>query len=107
MKVLFRFNCRDAVWWWLHCIKEYVEEVPNGLEILSDKVSRIFPKDDSPNQPPGTVDQPLYDVMQEALDVHFQGLVFRERNAGRQIDEHMTDQGFNNQIGIHPETGKV
>jgi len=43
--------------------------------------------------------------MQEALRVHFQGLVYRERNAGKRIDEHMTDHGFNNQIGIHPETG--
>nr|XP_023029124.1 glycogen debranching enzyme [Leptinotarsa decemlineata] len=102
-----RFNCRDAVWWWLHCIKEYVTEAPDGISILSDKVSRIFPKDDSAAQPPGAVDQPLHDVMQEALNVHFQGLAFRERNAGKQIDEHMTDQGFNNQIGVHPETGFI
>lgn len=103
--MIFRYNCRDAVWWWLYSIKEYVEEAPNGTSILSDKVSRLYPEDDSPAQEPGAVDQPLYDVMQEALRVHFQGLVFRERNAGRQIDEQMTDQGFNNQIGIHPETG--
>ncbi|XP_057653349.1 glycogen debranching enzyme isoform X2 [Diorhabda carinulata] len=102
-----RFNCRDAIWWWLYCIKEYVNEAPNGIEILSDKVSRIFPTDEAQNQPPGAVDQLLYDVMQESLKVHFQGLAFRERNAGRQIDEHMTDQGFNNQIGVHPETGFV
>ncbi|CAG9819095.1 unnamed protein product [Phaedon cochleariae] len=102
-----RFNCRDAVWWWLYCVKEYVGEAPNGIAILSDKVSRIFPDDDSSAQDPGVVDQPLCDVIQEALRVHFQGLIFRERNAGRQIDEHMTDQGFNNQIGIHPETGFV
>lgn len=50
-------------------------------------------------------DQPLYDVIQEALTVHFQGLSFRERNAGQKIDAHMTDKGFNNQIGVHPETG--
>jgi hypothetical protein len=43
--------------------------------------------------------------MQEALSVHFQGLVFRERNAGKRIDEHMKDYGFNNQIGINPDTG--
>jgi glycogen debranching enzyme len=47
----------------------------------------------------------LYDVIQEALLVHFQGLSFRERNAGQNIDAHMTDEGFNNQIGVHPETG--
>ncbi|XP_025834354.1 glycogen debranching enzyme [Agrilus planipennis] len=102
-----RYNCRDAVWWWLHCIKSYVEEVSNGVEILSDTVSRLFPTDSSARQEPGVADQPLHVVMQEALKVHFQGLVFRERNAGRQIDAHMSDRGFNNQIGVHPETGFV
>lgn len=52
-------------------------------------------------------DQPLHQVIQEALNVHFQGLVFRERNAGHEIDEHMRDQGFNNQIGTNPNTGFV
>ncbi|KDR16306.1 Glycogen debranching enzyme, partial [Zootermopsis nevadensis] len=102
-----RFNCRDAIWWWLYCIQSYVQEVPNGESILSDKVSRIFPADDSAPLPPGEVDQPLYDVIQEALSVHFQGLSFRERNAGRNIDAHMTDKGFDNQIGVNPETGFV
>lgn len=83
-----------------------MEEAPNGVLILQDLVSRIYPTDESENQPPGASEQPLYDVMQEGLNVHFQGLAFRERNAGRQIDEHMTDRGFNNQIGVHPETGK-
>ncbi|XP_070513892.1 glycogen debranching enzyme isoform X3 [Cardiocondyla obscurior] len=102
-----RYNCRDAIWWWLYTIKCYIEEVPNGLTILSDKVSRLFPTDDSPALPAGQHDQPLHEVIQEALTVHFQGLCFRERNAGRKIDEHMTDRGFNNQIGVHPETGFV
>ncbi|XP_063230044.1 glycogen debranching enzyme [Bacillus rossius redtenbacheri] len=102
-----RYNCRDAVWWWLHCVQSYVEEAPNGLAILQDKVSRLFPQDDSPRLPPGAADQLLQDIIQEALSVHFQGLFFRERNAGREIDAHMTDKGFNNQIGVHPETGFV
>lgn len=45
--------------------------------------------------------------MQEALNIHFQGLIFREKNAGKTIDEHMTDRGFDNQIGVHPATGKL
>lgn len=102
-----RYNCRDAIWWWLYTIKCYSEEVPDGSNILSDKVSRLFPTDDSPALPAGQHDQPLYEVIQEALTVHFQGLCFQERNAGKQIDEHMTDRGFNNQIGVHPDTGFV
>lgn len=102
-----RFNCRDAVWWWLYCIQQYVNDAPNGSALLNEKVSRLFPNDDSEPQSPGAYDQYLHEVMQEALRVHFQGLVYRERNAGKRIDEHMTDNGFNNQIGVHPETGFV
>lgn len=102
-----RFNCRDAVWWWLYCVKEYVTEVPNGTSLLTEKVSRLFPTDESPKTPANKCDQLLHEVVQEALSVHFQGLIYRERNAGRQIDEHMTEKGFNNQIGINPETGFV
>ncbi|XP_043283434.1 glycogen debranching enzyme [Venturia canescens] len=102
-----RFNCRDAIWWWLYTIQCYTQHVPNGLKIFSDKVSRLFPTDDSPPLPAGQADQALYDVVQEALTIHFQGLCFRERNAGQKIDEHMTDRGFNNQIGVHPDTGFV
>ncbi|XP_063361631.1 glycogen debranching enzyme [Cydia amplana] len=100
-----RFNCRDAVWWWLHAIKQYVRSAPQGAALLAEPVARLFPRDDSAPAPPGAADQPLADVVQEALTVHFQGLVFRERNAGRQIDAHMTDAGFNVQIGIQPDTG--
>lgn len=102
-----RFNCRDAVWWWLYSIQQYVTDVPNGKSILTEKVSRIYPKDDSEAMSAGKYDQTLQDVMQEALSVVYQGLVYRERNAGPKIDEHMVDDGFNNQIGIHPETGFV
>ena len=31
--------------------------------------------------------------MLEAIDRHFEGIEFRERNAGGQIDEHMKDEG--------------
>jgi glycogen debranching enzyme len=102
-----RFNCRDAVWWWLHCILSYVDEAPDGAAIFKDKVSRLFPTDDSEPLPAGVCDQNLEDIMHEALQKHFQGLRFRERNAGTGIDEHMKDEGFNNQIGVDFETGFV
>lgn len=100
-----RYNCRDAVWWWLQSIKDYCEMVPNGQRILSDSVNRIYPTDDSPALVDGSVRQPLYEVVQEALNRHFNGINFIERNAGKQIDEHMKPEGFNVVVGINRETG--
>lgn len=48
-----RFNCRDAVWWWMYSIRQYVNEAPNGKKLLSEPVSRIFPTDDSSAQAAG------------------------------------------------------
>ena len=44
-------------------------------------------------------------MVQEALQRHFQGVAFRERDAGPDIDREMSDQGFNNQIGVDLDTG--
>ena len=51
--------------------------------------------------------QPLHDVMQEALTKHIQGQKFRERNAGWNLDQNMDNEGFNNGIGIDLSTGFV
>ena len=83
MNSSFRFNCRDAVWWWMNCIKIFAQKVPEGHAILKEPVSRIFPNDDSEACSLGQEVQPLEDVIQEALQKHFEGLKFRERNAGK------------------------
>jgi hypothetical protein len=38
--------------------------------------------------------EPLHATIYEALCRHFEGINFRERDAGPKIDEHMADAGW-------------
>ena len=100
-----RYNCRDAVWFWLQCIQDLCKA--DGYGLLQLPVARIYPSDDSEPCKIGDVTQPLYQVMQEALQKHASGISFKERNAGQQIDMHMTDQGFHVNAAIDLKTGFV
>uniref|UniRef100_A0A914X3C5 Glycogen debranching enzyme C-terminal domain-containing protein n=1 Tax=Plectus sambesii TaxID=2011161 RepID=A0A914X3C5_9BILA len=104
--VCSRYNCRDAVWFWLLAIKEYVQAAPNGLAILDDKVRRIYPNDDTVLGAEER-EEPLHETMYEAIQRHFAGISFRERDAGSKIDEHMTNEGFNLNAYIDLGTGFV
>ncbi|KAF7653347.1 hypothetical protein LDENG_00084160 [Lucifuga dentata] len=102
-----RYNCRDAVWWWLQCIQDYTTHVPQGQQILNCPVTRMYPTDNCEPCKPGEVEQPLHDVIHEALQRHLQGISFRERNAGAKIDMNMRDEGFNVAAKVDPATGFV
>uniref|UniRef100_A0A0K0DRP1 GDE_C domain-containing protein n=1 Tax=Angiostrongylus cantonensis TaxID=6313 RepID=A0A0K0DRP1_ANGCA len=101
-----RYNCRDAVWFWLYSIQRYVKYAPKGQEILKCPVRRIYPKDETIFGEEEK-EEPLIDVMCEALERHFCGIDFRERNAGPQIDEHMRDEGFNVKAFVDRDTGFI
>uniref|UniRef100_A0A7N6FJH7 Glycogen debranching enzyme n=1 Tax=Anabas testudineus TaxID=64144 RepID=A0A7N6FJH7_ANATE len=102
-----RYNCRDALWWWLQCIQDYATHIPQGHEILNCLVTRMYPTDDCEPRKPGEVEQPLYDVIQEALQRHLEGISFRERNAGPKIDMNMRDEGFSVAAKVDPATGFI
>nr|KAG5710257.1 hypothetical protein BaRGS_008973 [Batillaria attramentaria] len=102
-----RYNCRDAVWWWLQAIQQYTIMAPQGEAILNDPVSRMYPTDDSHPLEQGECEQPLHAVMQEALYRHMVGVKFREIGAGKGLDEHMNDEGFNVEIGVRWPQGYV
>ncbi|KAI3415788.1 Amylo-alpha-1,6-glucosidase [Globodera pallida] len=101
-----RYNCRDAVWFWLVAIIRYTEKVENGEAILGESVLRLYPTDEA-EYGEETKMEPLSVTMFEALNRHFQGIAFRERNAGPRIDEHMRDEGFNVRAFIDEQSGLV
>ena len=96
-----RYNCRDAVWWWLSALLDYTELVESGTDILSAPVTRLFP------QPDCSPYETLGDTVQEALATHLAGLEFVEEGAGPGIDAHMSEAGFRVRLGVDPSTGFV
>ncbi|KAJ3363872.1 hypothetical protein GGF31_000655 [Allomyces arbusculus] len=93
-----RYNARDAAWWWVQAVQDYVRLVPNGAELLTTVVARRFPSND---QWVHWTDKRAYaekatvlELVVEVLARHAKGIHFREHNAGPQLDHAMTHDGF-------------
>lgn len=107
-----RYNARDAIWFMLQCIQDYVNIVPSGHEILQESFSRRFlPYDDTYfdiNDPRAySCSSTLEEVIQEALQRHASGISFREANAGPELDQQMKSNGFNQHIYVDWNNGLI
>ncbi|CAJ0919676.1 unnamed protein product, partial [Mesorhabditis belari] len=101
-----RYNCRDATWFWLYAIVRYAHMAPDGEAILKESVLRIFSTDDAEFMVDSRVES-LAETVTEALQRHFSGIAYRERNAGTAIDEHMKDEGFNVRVWVNRDNGFI
>src|SRR5690606_15920727 len=63
-----------------------------------------FPHDDKRAY---SVESTIGDVVQEALQKHAEGISFREHNAGRDLDQQMSDEGFNIDVKVDWDNGFV
>lgn len=99
-----RYNARDATWWFLYAVQEYCK-FTQTTSILKKKVVRLF-KDDVPQHNP-TSKNSLAEIIHEIMQKHASGIHFREHNAGRLLDAHMSDAGFNIDISLDPQTGLI
>lgn len=75
--------------WFIQNIQDYTHMAPNGLTILSDKVKRRFPADDtwvawdSPRA--YEYESSVAELIQEILQRHAEGIEFREYNVSKNL----------------------
>lgn len=108
-----RFNARDATWFFLQSIKDYVNMSEEGTDFLDETFELIFHSDDhvehlnavKENKPRRTMK--ISELIQHIIEKHARGIKFREWNAGIKIDEHMKDEGFEIKIKLDPTTGFI
>jgi glycogen debranching enzyme len=106
-----RYNARDAVWFYLNAIKDYIQ-FTSDYNILETDIDLLF-LDDDMNKHYEKLKHgekkiiKLHNVIQNILQSHVIGIQFREWRAGKQIDEHMRAEGFNQKIFFDKTTGFI
>ncbi|KAJ3616638.1 hypothetical protein Zmor_011773 [Zophobas morio] len=111
-----RYNCRDAVWFWLQAIQEYCKLSNEGENFLKAKIHRLYPSDDikkyrkqdryifSGNE---YANIELHDLIHYVLQEHARGIHFEEWGAGVNLDSNMLKEGFKIDISLNSETGLI
>ncbi|CDO92168.1 unnamed protein product [Kluyveromyces dobzhanskii CBS 2104] len=106
-----RYNARDAAWFFVQSIQDYIETAPDGASILKEKVTRRFPKDDRfiPWTDPEafSYESTIEEILYEIVSRHAKGIKFREANAGPNLDRVMKSEGFDVEVYVDWETGLV
>ena len=106
-----RYNCRDAVWWYLQAIQDYCTFSPDNIGFLKERVQRRFPEDVDfvvyDHSSAYSYSSTITDIIQEILESHAKGIHFREWNAGPDLDTYMKDEGFQIDIDVDWDTGFI
>ena len=102
-----RYNCRDAPWWWLQSVQDYVNLAPGGSEIFSADIRKLYHSDDAQVNFSSSEMITLSELIQELVQRHLSGIEFRERGSGPNLDKDMTPPGFDVRAGVDLKTGFV
>ncbi|KAF9925664.1 hypothetical protein BGZ65_007634, partial [Modicella reniformis] len=106
-----RYNSRDSVWWFFQSVQDYCTLVPNGEEILKESFPRRFPDGHTfveyTSPEAYSTNVTLEDILIEILEAHAKGIHYREWNAGSQLDQQMSDKGFQVDADLDFNTGFV
>ena len=116
-----RYNARDAVWFWVSAMIDYCSESPEGLDFLDAIVPRRFvpnlnyrsnqfaASEEFPEDIFHEYDDPIVykftntvgEILHEIMERHYNGIKFREWNAGEKLDHCMKSEGFNIEINVN------
>lgn len=102
-----RYNARDATWFFLQGIQDYVEMAPEGLLFLDAPMQLKWPVSQWDGSLQHLEPRTIADLIHLVLSAHAKGICFREWNAGPKIDEHMTDEGFDISVFLDEGTGII
>lgn len=108
-----RYNARDATWFFLQAIQDYVKEAPEGLAFLSQEVALKWPVNEWAPALEALEPRCVADLLHLILSAHAAGISFREWGAGRGpeagkgIDDDMSDPGFDVKVYLEEATGFV
>ncbi|ODQ80080.1 glycoside hydrolase family 13 protein [Babjeviella inositovora NRRL Y-12698] len=106
-----RYNARDAAWFFVQSVQDYVTHAPDGLALLDTRVKRRFPLDDTwvayDSPEAFAYESSVREIVYEILARHARGIAFREANAGSTLDSQMRDEGFNVAVSVDWTTGLI
>ena len=106
-----RYNCRDAAWYFIKGIRDYIE-ITRDHEILQEDVDLLFLSDVQEEhlklKEQGVKKVlKLYDVIQNIFQSHATGIDFREWDAGSDVDPVIEFEGFSIQLALDEMTGFI
>ena len=105
-----RYNSRDATWWFIKAVKDYVETT-GDFKILDKNISMKYLDDNKEKHEElmnkrVTVKKSLMEIIQEIFQKHAQGINFVEWNAP-DIDSNMSYNGFHVSLYTNWKTGFI
>lgn len=106
-----RYNCRDAVWWFVRAIFEYIEFTQDTSILKTELRMRFLSNNMEEHETKlngGDIKvMSISDIIQDIFQSHAKGIKYREWNAGSKIDGQMQYEGFNVELHLDELTGFI
>lgn len=106
-----RYNSRDAPWWFIRAVGEYIQ-FTNDSAILKEQVKMRFLSDNEHEHHEKlskgeSKTMLLEEIIQDIVEQHAKGIRFHEWGAGEKLDPYLKYAGFNIDLLLEEHTGFI